>query len=1235
MILAVDTETLGLDRFHGCLSYLVTTCDSKNQHRVWEWTVNPKTRKVLIDDREVLEIQALLDSADKLVFHNAKFDIKMLAAIGIKVDHLWSRIEDTLFIAHMLASQADHDLTSTVKLYLKGPDGKGRDISPFETKMEKCVQEARRWCRSHLKDWKLASEGIEDNDGSQLMPSTKGSNDKTGRAWMADTWLPKAVALHEGPAWVKGHQNEEWLTCTDDYADIDSSCLIPLYDVMMKEVRRRKLEKIYRERLRILPPIHRMEHYGTTYKLDTHIEMKREFTEKVQELEAVLYGIAECYDNYQLELPKRGRNKSLDTFVFDVLKLPILEWSTPTKGKVYTQDKPFIPKPVFDEDIKEEYEATLPAHSMELSFIRALNQKSEYDTALGYMAAYERFCIKDKSHVLKTPLNCGCTKGTDEKCPVCEWGASVCSICGKAEVELDEPCIGGKYAILHPNLNPTGTVGLRFSHTNPNSANVSKHKKTNLRKCFGPRDNRIWYSLDYTNIELVIPAEEVGETELVELFRYPDRAPFYGSFHMVMFSALWPDLWADALKRFGPEGAAKFCKSEYEDEEYQWTKNFDFACVPMDTLALTRKGWKTYEQLQVGDEVLGYEEGKLKWTPVLDKVYYELADLVQIHNKYFSATVTPNHRWVSSHRNSSRVRIEQFVETRNITTEHTLILSAPVEDITTLNITCDEAALIGFAYGDGSINRSVKGYGTARGDGTKVGFDVRLYQSKPKGIAYINDLLCRLKFSYNTYGRKIDSLVIYVLNPKFCRDIWQRAGLWDKQDFEDFVLKLGPEQRKSFLDAVFMAEGNWSGRSSDIRVISQNAGSFCDGINLCIFLTGHYPTGCRIGDKHSPGAKCCRLLEGKPFVTGQRLKVTPIEGKQPVWCIKTACDSWVMRQANRIMLTGNTQYGCMEKKANVTAHHPKAFKMKAERCPKIDALAKKLIKEAEKNNCVTTIPDRTVDPERGFPIMSKRSHWGKVEPTTPLCYHVSSTAAQVLNKAMVLCDEKLIEWRIDGFDAHMILTIHDELVFDFPLLPHPIQKIISGGQTGADQGGLRAAKSYGIETGGWSVKGWKTESGPNLTLREFGLVETDTNDYPTRTRKNVEDSDGTIRIAADFGSAGERCTMNAIRNNSKPSIDISLNKPTDVGVVAEWVKKNGVRVLNVAGNCESTHPGVGKFAEEYIRKLLVVLDPCNERANELRSIMESASNGIGIPIRVSVERHCLDWATGEVVPRSK
>ena len=63
-----------------------------------------------------------------------------------------------------------------------------------------------------------------------------------------------------------------------------------------------------------------------------------------------------------------------------------------------------------------------------------------------------------------------------------------------------------------------------------------------------------------------------------------------------------------------------------------------------------------------------------------------------------------------------------------------------------------------------------------------------------------------------------------------------------------------------------------------------------------------------------------------------------------------------------------------------------------------------------------------------------------------------------------------------------------------------LEKIISGGQTGADQGALDAAIKLGLDHGGWIPKGRKTEAGP--LSREYRLKEMPTGDYNRRTEKS-------------------------------------------------------------------------------------------------------------------------------------
>lgn len=103
-----------------------------------------------------------------------------------------------------------------------------------------------------------------------------------------------------------------------------------------------------------------------------------------------------------------------------------------------------------------------------------------------------------------------------------------------------------------------------------------------------------------------------------------------------------------------------------------------------------------------------------------------------------------------------------------------------------------------------------------------------------------------------------------------------------------------------------------------------------------------------------------------------------------------------------------------------------------------------------------------------------------------------------------------------------------------------IKKIISGGQTGADLGGLKAAKKLGIKTGGLAPKGYKTEIGNNPELFTlYGLVAAPTDDYSYRTAANVRASHATVIFATNAKSPGTKFTIKTCEAGGKPFILIN------------------------------------------------------------------------------------------------
>ena len=132
-----------------------------------------------------------------------------------------------------------------------------------------------------------------------------------------------------------------------------------------------------------------------------------------------------------------------------------------------------------------------------------------------------------------------------------------------------------------------------------------------------------------------------------------------------------------------------------------------------------------------------------------------------------------------------------------------------------------------------------------------------------------------------------------------------------------------------------------------------------------------------------------------------------------------------------------------------------------------------------------------------------------------------------------------------------------------------LKKIISGGQTGADQGGLEGARLLGIATGGIAPRGYKTEKGTEADLlASYGLVEHPSEEYAPRTRMNTKMGDGTVWFGMTT-SPGYICTRNGAVAHKKPWIE----NPSPLAL-SMWVEVNGIEVLNVAGNRESKNPGL-------------------------------------------------------------
>ncbi len=154
---------------------------------------------------------------------------------------------------------------------------------------------------------------------------------------------------------------------------------------------------------------------------------------------------------------------------------------------------------------------------------------------------------------------------------------------------------------------------------------------------------------------------------------------------------------------------------------------------------------------------------------------------------------------------------------------------------------------------------------------------------------------------------------------------------------------------------------------------------------------------------------------------------------------------------------------------------------------------------------------------------------------------------------------------------------------------HPVRvpEVVSGGQTGVDQGALAAALAVGAACGGWCPEGRRSEAGPIPAM--YPVAELPGAGYRKRTLRNVLDSDGTAIVYHGELEGGTRLTWESCEQHGRPSVLIdasALGIDQAVDTLVGFVTSKGLTVLNVAGPRASKWPAAFDYAQMLVTGML-------------------------------------------------
>lgn len=385
-------------------------------------------------------------------------------------------------------------------------------------------------------------------------------------------------------------------------------------------------------------------------------------------------------------------------------------------------------------------------------------------------------------------------------------------------------------------------------------------------------------------------------------------------------------------------GKSKMAATDIEPELLLPNKRFWIVgpCVDEETEILSQRGWLTYRQLQVGDQVLTLnQQGLAEWQPCLDvKTYTGLHAMTRIQQRGHDSFTTPHHRWLVGYTGSDpsnpKTRRDlgfRFTTTAEMTKPNEYVLGgAPVLNLPQEPKYQDSLVeLVGWYWTEGTDQASGNGVLITQNSGENAD-RIRVAAQTLFGPASSSS---QMRNSYDLTPRWSDWKPI--TNQPTCGRFGfnSQAGAILRQVAPDkvvsfeFVSSLTLSQLALLVDTSVRADGHSrirtksSGASCVEKVVVQDRRDRLSPIQMAAQLLGYQTT--LLYDKS--GERWClsifersRMWLGQKTAVAKRQDVNDYDGT--VWCPKTPNGTWLARRNGTVYFTANT-YDLGEKEFRV------------------------------------------------------------------------------------------------------------------------------------------------------------------------------------------------------------------------------------------------------------------------------------------------------------------------------
>jgi hypothetical protein len=375
-------------------------------------------------------------------------------------------------------------------------------------------------------------------------------------------------------------------------------------------------------------------------------------------------------------------------------------------------------------------------------------------------------------------------------------------------------------------------------------------------------------------------------------------------------------MWAEIEKRWNGakiklDGRLLVCKVDIEEDWFligfttketgNMTGKFQgFHCLSEDTEILTKRGFKTIDEIDINDFVLSPKVGEktARWEPIDNIFKYPFEGKINtINNRAVSFSVTDEHRFPTKYsvehgtlklKNFSELK-KQFVIQRIISWKgNDFIVPKPFSDMDKRKF----AEFLGFWTGDGGTREHYK---------TKRFYEVILYQKKEKIFGYIENLIKGFRWHR---GKDYWSISDRGMAEWLVKNI----GRYGKDRIVPRnILDANPEIMEAYLQGFWMAEGSFY-KNGEKRQAYNTSKNLMDGVQEMLLKLGKPAKLCvnHIGNNRHNPCYCISYVttKGDSVVKKNKVKKEYYSGR--VWCVSTKNSTFVARRDGKCFVSGNS-----------------------------------------------------------------------------------------------------------------------------------------------------------------------------------------------------------------------------------------------------------------------------------------------------------------------------------------